>query len=465
MKHLFQLVLVLFFTAHSAHATSQAPSSSTNQFNQLIDNAHAYTGFNGTMLVAQGDKVLFHKAIGFADKDNKELLATEHRFSSGSVGKEFTTVALMMLAEQGKLSYQDKVIKYLDFLPKAAANVTIEQLLSHTSGLPKVQWKKFTQTQDIIEQVKGITTLPFEPGKGYIYSNINVVLRALVVEKISGSAFEQFVTEQVFKPAGMKGSVNIVPSSPKMTLKAHGDIPAAVSGLSIYTTAYDLYKFEQALWQGKLLNPAKLIDALPGDTLSGKHNRAYFDFGRFSIDDKGKLKTWEHDGTHPSHHTIKYHNFEQDVVITLMSSDGNKSTLYDLKNSAIRILKGETDYVPLTWYFKHQLQQVDTTEAVKQLAYLRQTQPHILINEHELNMVGYTLMKLEHFEKAEYVFKFNWIQNPNSPNSHDSYAEILIHNGKTALAKKVVEEGIVLAKAQENSFVLKYLEQRLEQLN
>lgn len=325
----------LAFVCLTVSINVKAGPTAPINFQSLIDDANKTAGFNGAMLVAQDGEVIFHNTIGFIDKNKSQKLGPNHLFSSGSIGKEFTTVALMMLAEQGKISYQDKVTQYLTWLPKALNDVTIEHLLTHTSGLPRVKWQKLTLTKHIVDQVNGLTELPFKPGDGYIYSNVNITLRALIVEQITKMGFEKFVAEKIFKPAGMSDSINIVATDQFVKGIVPGDYPTAVTGLTIYTTASDLYKFEQAIWQGKLVSTDSIKSVLPGDKLSGKKHRAYFDFGSFHLNDKGKLLSWKHDGSNPSHHAIKYHDFEQNIVITVMSSDGNKSTLYHLVDKVL----------------------------------------------------------------------------------------------------------------------------------
>lgn len=106
-----------------------------------------------------------------------------------------------------------------------------------------------------------------------------------------------------------------------------------MNGVSLYVTPLDLLKFETAL-KGSLLLPIdKIKKTLRGDKLSGKRNRAYFDFGKFYYDTHGRIVYWEHDGSNPSHHTIKHSDFKKNYTIIVMSSDGNKSTLYQIRDA------------------------------------------------------------------------------------------------------------------------------------
>lgn len=298
---------------------------------RAIEKTVKESGFNGTIVVGNKAQVIWQKSIGYADTDRIIPLTAEHLFSPGSVGKEFTTVSIMQLAANNSLEYQDKISKYIHGLPSWANNITIEHILTHTSGLPDVVWKQHISTADAVQQIQQ-AQLAFEPGAGYKYTNLNVVVRALIVESITGQRYSDYVAKSIFNVAGMTDSFHQTETGLFSKAVVAGDFPTNMAGLTIYVTPLDLFKFENALWNGSLIDAEQLKRVLPGDMLSGKDNRAYFDFGNFSLDDKGRLVSWQHDGSNPSHHTLKHHDFITGNVFILMSSDGNKSTLYKILN-------------------------------------------------------------------------------------------------------------------------------------
>ncbi|MCO7224366.1 serine hydrolase [Pleionea sp. CnH1-48] len=318
---------------------SQA-SATDNRYKDTLLKSIKGTGFNGVLLLSQKGKVLLHENIGFADKDKQMPINDEHLFSPGSVGKEFTTVSIMQLVADKKLRYYDKISHFITGLPKGSENITVEHILTHTSGLPRIKWKKNIQTSEVIEQIKN-SKIQFEPGRGYLYSNLNVILRALLVEKITEKPYIDFLNKSIFKIASMNASYQQETKGKESKNKVYGDYPTYLKGVSIYVTPEDLLKFENALNKGQLVDFAEIERFLPGDKLSGKDNRAYFDFGRYYTSEEGKLKYWEHDGSNPNHHTLKHHNFEQDYTIILMSSDGNKSTLYEIRNNIVKLLSSK----------------------------------------------------------------------------------------------------------------------------
>ncbi|XOV77590.1 MAG: serine hydrolase domain-containing protein [Aestuariibacter sp.] len=312
-----------------------------NSLQKVVDEAIADSGFNGGIVVARQNQTVLQAFSGFADENEEVKLGKEHQFSPGSVGKEFTTISIMQLVEQGKINYQDRIATYINGLPSWSEQVTVENLMDHTSGLPRIKWKKGITTADVVHQIKQ-ATLAFEPGRDYLYSNINVVLRALIVETVSNMTFQDYLNKAIFQIAGMTNSyqqVNVDGTSPMLV---SGDYPTAIKGVTIYVTPLDLLRFEQALHSGKLLPLQAIYNSVSGDSVSGKPNRARFDFGLYLHDQNGKLTYWEHDGSNPSHHTLKFHDFEQDITVVMMSSDGNKSTLFGIKERIVDYLKAKS---------------------------------------------------------------------------------------------------------------------------
>jgi len=195
--------LALIFLLANGYALAKNQMKYVEKIEYLVAGAHKYIGFNGTVLVANNDEIVFQKSYGFADKENKIILTPKHRLSPGSISKEFTTVAMMTLEEKGKLSFDDKLSKYLPNLPKWSAKISIKNILTHTSGLPKIEWHPNIATVDVLKQLYSIDTLKFKPSSQYLYGNLNVVIRALIIEKITGKPFEAFLQEKILTPAGM----------------------------------------------------------------------------------------------------------------------------------------------------------------------------------------------------------------------------------------------------------------------
>ena len=168
--------------------------------------------FSGVVLVAKGPRVVFEEAYGFADREKQVPNRKDTKFNLGSINKNFTRVAVHQLARQGKLSLDDKIMKFLPGYPNAdaAEKVTVRQLLNMTSGIGDFFGERFDATpkekirtlQDYLPLFADLP-LEFEPGTSNKYSNGGYVVLGLIIEKASGVDYYTYVRENIFKPCGM----------------------------------------------------------------------------------------------------------------------------------------------------------------------------------------------------------------------------------------------------------------------
>lgn len=167
----------------------------------------------GVLLVSRGGRILYEKSFGLSDLEHNVINTTETVFEAGSVSKQFTAAAVLMLVQQGKISLQDDIRKYFPDFPDYGEPITVEDLLHHTSGLRDWGvvasfggWPRGTRAynpahvREIIWRQKGIN---FKPGDEYSYSNSNYNMLTFLVEKVSGISHQLFTQEYIFKPLGM----------------------------------------------------------------------------------------------------------------------------------------------------------------------------------------------------------------------------------------------------------------------
>lgn len=169
--------------------------------------------FAGVVLVAERGNPVYHKAFGYADRENQLKNTTDTKFDIGSMNKAFTKVAVLSLARDGKLSLSDPLGKFLDgFDPAAAKKVTVEQLLEHTSGLGDYHgpdyWKLSYEEKGIDGRVELIRKMPlqFEPGTEQVYSNAGYILLGAIIEKATGKDFFTVIRERVVDLLGLKNT-------------------------------------------------------------------------------------------------------------------------------------------------------------------------------------------------------------------------------------------------------------------
>lgn len=237
--------------------------------------------FSGVVMIAKDGKPLFAKAYGYADAQTKTANTIDTKFNVGSINKDFTRIAIGMLIKQGKFSWDDKLIKILPDYPnrEAAAKITIGQLVTMTSGIGNfvndefwaMDRKKLSEHKDFLA-LFGSKPLLFEPGKGKRYSNGGYVVLGLVIEKLSGMSYYDYVRENIFKAVGMTETdsffMDKLPANTAFGYtvyhqktgsgRGRNDTVLSARGSAAgggYSTAADLLKFANALRSKKLVMP------------------------------------------------------------------------------------------------------------------------------------------------------------------------------------------------------------------
>jgi D-alanyl-D-alanine carboxypeptidase len=232
--------------------------------------------FSGDVLVAREGKIVFEKAYGLADRDKHVPNTLDTRFRIGSMNKMFTATAILQLVGEGKVDLNAALGKYLPDYPNhdIATKVTIRHLLTHTGGTGDIFTPEYEQhrleIRELADYVKlyGSRGPQFEPGSRWAYSNYGFVLLGVVIEKVTGESYYNYVREHVFAPAGMH-STDSLPESENVPKRSTGytrrngawasnadTLPwRASSAGGGYSTVEDLFRFAQALSNGKLVKP------------------------------------------------------------------------------------------------------------------------------------------------------------------------------------------------------------------
>jgi CubicO group peptidase (beta-lactamase class C family) len=247
--------------------------------------------FSGCVLVGRGGKIVFQKAYGLADREKHVGNRVDTKFRIGSMNKMFTATAILQLVGEGKLDLDAPLGKYLPDYPNhdLAAKVTIRNLLTHTGGTgdiftPEYE-KQRLETRELSDYVKlfGARALEFEPGSTWAYSNYGFVLLGVVVEKVSGVSYYEYVRQNIFAKAGMKDTGSL-PEADHVPLLSTGYLRKdaqwvtnadtlpwrASSAGGGYSTVGDLFRFAQALSAGKLIKPELFAQMTSSQEGAGK---------------------------------------------------------------------------------------------------------------------------------------------------------------------------------------------------
>jgi CubicO group peptidase (beta-lactamase class C family) len=245
-----------------------------DRLTRYLETAAVKGHFSGAILVAERGKPLVAKAYGLANAEHQVPNTTRTKFRIGSVTKQFTAAAVMMLQERGKLSVSDPIDKYLDDIPDRWKGITIRQLLSHTSGLMH-SWAlpDFEKTimipatpEQTLARFKD-QPLVSKPGEGFLYSGLGYFILARVIEKVTGGTYDAFLKENIFTPLGMSDTGSDHPEA-VIANRASGYVfsegrlenapavymPIFSGGGNLYSTVEDLLRWDQALYSAKVIS-------------------------------------------------------------------------------------------------------------------------------------------------------------------------------------------------------------------
>lgn len=226
-----------------------------------------------SLAIIQNGKPLLVKGYGLANVEHQVPVRPETIFQSGSVGKQFTAFAIMLLVEDGKIRLDEKISKYLGEVPATWSNITIRHLLTHTSGMTDYprdfdNRKDYTE-EEFIRVAKAVPTA-FAPGEKWAYSNLGYMTLGVIIGKVTGKFYGDFLKERVFSQLGMStarviSEYDIIPNRAAGYQLRNGEIKnqAWVSPSlnttadgSLYLSALDMIKWDEALAAGKLLSKA-----------------------------------------------------------------------------------------------------------------------------------------------------------------------------------------------------------------
>jgi len=291
--------------------------------------------FNGVVLFADGNKV-FQKAYGYANFRKKDSLTVNTAFQLASVSKTVTGTAVLMLKDEGKLALTDSVQKYITDFPYKG--ITIEQLLSHRSGLGNyIYWaEKYWLDQDSLMSNNDMLKLMAEnkpaiyysPNRRYNYNNTNFALLASIVEKVSGMSFGEFLQKKMFRPLRMDNSFLVTQENLKTHESAIGYknrrrpyplffLDGVHGDKGLYSTVGDLYRFDRGLRKGKLLTDSTMIDAY---TNRSRYYRKPYGLG-------WRLSTYRGDKI------IYHHGWWRGFKTFFIRNIGNEKTIVVLSNT------------------------------------------------------------------------------------------------------------------------------------
>jgi CubicO group peptidase (beta-lactamase class C family) len=289
------LIIVFAFLFNLTYAQQKNDQQIFNEFDKILSEQFKTNGTGATALVARNGQVIYKKAFGMANLELNVPMKVDQVFRIGSITKQFTAVAILQLVEQGKLNLQDEITKFIPDYPTQGFTITIEHLLTHTSGI-----QDYSRMKDTANRIAGDVTpiemidyfknepMRFAPGTKWEYSNSGYFLLGYIIEKITGKTYAEYLEEKFFKPLGMTNSlyandIKIIKNRASGYSQGNNGVENAqalsmthpYAAGSIQSTVEDLFKWHLAVHSYKLIKKETLDKAMTKYKLTDGKETAY----------------------------------------------------------------------------------------------------------------------------------------------------------------------------------------------
>ena len=286
-------LLVASSIAMAQEPTTQVALPLVTRIDGLLSQRYEANQPGGVVLVVKEGKVIFRKAYGLASVELNVPMQSDMIFRIGSITKQITAAAVLKMVEEGKVNLDAPISRYVDELPKAWAAVTIEQLLNHTGGIPNhtetpTYWSRMREDlppAKLLEAYVAHLPLDFKPGSKYQYTNTGYILLGMLIEKVSGQTYADFLRSRFFEPLGLKqirygSETELIPGMVPGYTKGPKPAPyrsttqTFASG-GLVSNADDVARWLQLLYEGKVLKPESLTRMMAPTKLKNGQEVAY----------------------------------------------------------------------------------------------------------------------------------------------------------------------------------------------
>ncbi len=439
--------------------------------------------FSGTVLVAKNGLPVFTAAHGYANLDHHVPNKLDTRFNLGSMNKMFTAVAVAQLVEAGKLSFDDAIVEHIPDYPneEVARSVTVHQLLTHTSGLGNYWTPEFQRTsKELFREVADYLPLfvdqplLFEPGSAWSYSNSGFMVLGLIIERVSGQSYFDYVREHMYEPAGMIHTDayeldGVVPNhAVGYTRQGSRDgelrnnlflhvVKGGPAGGG-YSTVEDLLRFSRALLDHKLLSPEMTRRVLESKVETDGAKRTY-GYGFRNLFENGQ-RVVGHSGGFSGINAYLDIYPELGYTVAVMSNRDMGAT--EVRDQILAQLIGKTQEMRDRELAQAVLEEIARNGFDGGRALYERRKSEGTIAEARVNSFGYMLLSEERIAEAIDVFRFNVFLYPESANTYDSLGEAHMTAGDISRAIDYYEESVARDPGNQNGIeMLRRL--RLEQ--
>jgi CubicO group peptidase (beta-lactamase class C family) len=313
-----------------------------------------------SLIIIKNGRVLLQKSYGLADLKKHVPVASSTNFRLASITKQFTAMCIMILVKQEKLKYDDSLKNIFPDFPEYGKKITIAHLLNHSSGLIAYEnlladsVTRQILDKDVLEMMMAQDSTYFEPGFKHHYSNSGYAVLAMIIEKVSGSSFATFLADNIFIPLKMDATVAFQDDISEVEKRAFGYAATTDSGFifkdqsrtsavlgdgGIYSSVNDLYKWDQALYTGKLVSKTTLQQAWTPQKLKGTPDNIY-SFG-WRVDSLDGHQRLHHNGATSGFRNSIQRFPDDSLTVILLTNRSEPSVFPLLENIAQLFLKSD----------------------------------------------------------------------------------------------------------------------------
>ncbi|REH52469.1 CubicO group peptidase (beta-lactamase class C family) [Tenacibaculum gallaicum] len=351
MKNRIQLKQILFFSLCFLLTNLVSAQSLTSKVDEILQTQFKNNGTGAVALVAKKGNVIYRKAFGKANLELDVNMVPENVFEVGSITKQFTAVSILMLLEEGKLSLEDDITKFIPDYPTKGKEITVHHLLTHTSGIKSyTSMRKFgevmTKDEPPLKFIDFFKNEPmdFEPGEQYKYNNSGYFILGYIVEKVSEMSYPKFVEERIFKKLNMNSSyygshTKLIKNRATGYQERDGEylnaqyisltLPYAAG--SIMSNVDDMLRWQTAIRKNILVRKGTIDKAFTNYTLNNG-NKINYGYG-WSFNEINGVPTIEHGGAIPGYRSMGVYVPSEEVYVIVFSNCGSNSPT----NTAIKI--------------------------------------------------------------------------------------------------------------------------------